>query len=112
MGPTLDGREKPEISAPGQFVTAALARDSELQDEDDRSLDSQRLATIEGTSMAAPVITGVIALMLQKKGTLTPIKVKQVFSTSARRDQHTTAANWTPAFGFGKIDVAGALGEV
>jgi subtilisin family serine protease len=112
MGPTLDGREKPEISAPGQFVTAALARDSELQDEDDRSLDSQRLATIDGTSMAAPVITGVIALMLQKKANLALDKVKEILLDSARKDQHTGAANWSPAFGFGKVDVTGAIGQL
>lgn len=109
LGPTRDGREKPEISGPGQYVTAALATGSELEEEDDRSLDAKRLLTIEGTSMSAPVVTGIIALMLEKKGNLTPDKVRTILASSARKDSHTGTANWNPTYGFGKIDVVQAL---
>jgi subtilisin family serine protease len=105
LGPTRDGREKPEISAPGQYVTAALAKDSEMQDWDDRSLDSKRQLTIEGTSMSAPVVTGVVALMLQKKTSLTPDKVRTILKQSASRDDHTGSLGWNPTYGHGKIDV-------
>jgi len=112
LGPTLDGREKPEISAPGQFVTAALAFQSELEEIDDRSLDSQRLATIEGTSMAAPAIAGVIALMLEKRATLTPSQAHTILADSARKDDHTGSGGWNPMFGFGKIEVVKAMSLV
>ena len=62
--------------------------------------------------MAAPVITGVIALLLQKKANLTPEKVKEILSNSAHKDQHTGAASWSPAFGFGKVDVSGAIDQM
>lgn len=51
-GPTRDGREKPELSAPGSFVVAA------------RSRTGSGVIRKSGTSMAAPAVTGLVALML------------------------------------------------
>ncbi len=59
-GPTRDGRNKPEVSAPGQFVWAAM------------SGSGDGVTKKSGTSMAAPAVTGLIALMLSeasRKGT-------------------------------------------
>lgn len=112
MGPTRDGRWKPEISAPGHWVTAALA-DGSGSAGDDRFADTAgRLLTIRGTSMACPVTAGVIALLLQKKKTLTPDQIRDVLKASARHDAHNGPAEWSPAYGFGKIDVAAALAQV
>jgi subtilisin family serine protease len=112
LGPTRDGRWKPDISAPGQYVTAALADGSELSQWDERALVNERLLTIEGTSMATPVITGIVALLLQRKGTLNVNEVRRILSTSARHDAHTGLAAWDPAYGFGKVDVENALSKV
>jgi subtilisin family serine protease len=111
-GPTRDGRSKPEISAPGQLVTAALAKNSEETQRTDRALVNDRLLTIEGTSMACPAITGIVALLLQKKPTLTVSEVRDVLRRSARHDQQTGAGVWNPSYGFGKVDVAAALALV
>jgi hypothetical protein len=51
-GPTRDGRHKPEVSAPGQFVIAA------------RSRTGTGVTRKSGTSMAAPAVTGLCALAL------------------------------------------------
>lgn len=51
-GPTRDGRQKPEISAPGGNVIAA------------RSRTRNGLTRKSGTSMAAPAVTGLVALMM------------------------------------------------
>lgn len=112
LGPTRDGRWKPDISAPGQYVTAALADQSELAGWDERAFDNQRILTIEGTSMSAPVITGIIALMLQKKPGLTLDEARTVLRQTARHDDHTGPENWNPAYGFGKVDVAAAIGSI
>jgi len=112
LGPTRDGREKPDIAAPGQYVTAALATGSS-ESRDGRFADTaNRLLSIAGTSMASPMVTGVVALLLQKKGTLTPAQVKQALFASARKDGHTGALPWTPQYGHGKIDAAKALDEI
>jgi subtilisin family serine protease len=50
-GPTRDGREKPELSAPGHHVLAAWSRTGDA------------VTRKSGTSMAAPAVTGLIALI-------------------------------------------------
>ena len=108
-GPTRDGREKPDISAPGQYITAAMADQSQLAQRGDRADTTNRLATIEGTSMACPMVTGAIALMLQKRPTLTPKKIREIFEQTSTRDSHTGAANWTPDYGYGKLEALKAV---
>lgn len=112
LGPTRDGRWKPDISAPGQYLTAALASNSELSTLPERALVSQKLVTIEGTSMATPVVTGAIALMLQKKPGLTPSQILDLFNQNARRDQQTGPALWTPTYGYGKLDIPALLSKI
>ncbi|BDM81477.1 S8 family peptidase [Acaryochloris marina] len=112
LGPTRDGRLKPEISAPGQYITAALAENSDLSDVSVRADETNSLLTIEGTSMSAPVVTGAIALMLQKNPSLTPEQVKEILKESAKKDAHTQDTAWTPAYGYGKLDIAAAVSRV
>ncbi len=112
LGPVRDGRQKPDFSAPGQYVTAALADRSAMASFDERALSPSRLLTIEGTSMASPAVAGIVALLFQKKPNLTTEQVRDVLRQSARRDAHTGFAGWDPAYGYGKVDVAAALARV
>jgi subtilisin family serine protease len=102
-GPTRDGREKPEISAPGEMITAALARGSLEADDGERAHTPSRTLTIEGTSMATPFVTGVIALMLERQPKLGPAELLDAIKATAVRDAQTGPANWTPDYGHGKI---------
>ena len=112
QGPTRDGRLKPDISAPGQFLTSALGSGSDMENEVERVRKIERLLTIEGTSMSAPVVTGLIALLLQKKKTLTPDAIKTILKSSARIDAHVGTAGWNPTYGNGKIDIKKAMSAV
>ncbi len=112
LGPTRDGREKPDIAAPGQYITAALAAGSDSESDDERALTAGRVLTIEGTSMASPMVAGLVALMLQKRSSLTPAQARQILASSARKDVHTGPLAWTPQYGHGKIDAAKALAAV
>jgi subtilisin family serine protease len=102
-GPTRDGREKPEISAPGEMITAALAAGSEEADNSERAHTPTRTLTIEGTSMATPFVSGVIALMLEQRPQLDPEGVVAALQATAVKDAHTGPTNWTPEYGHGKI---------
>ncbi len=112
LGPTRDGRWKPEISAPGQYLTAGLADGSLLSNWSERAQKSNRLLSIEGTSMSAPVVTGAIALMLEKEPTLTPNKIKALLKETAKKDEHTQDTPWTSAYGYGKLNIVAALSKI
>jgi subtilisin family serine protease len=117
-GPRRDGVLKPDLAAPGKVVISALARHATIwQPQERRSLieaDSVH-AGLFGTSMAAPAVTGTVALLLQLQPDLTPEAVRELLVRSARQDQFTAHpytgqpdavpnAQW----GYGKLDAAAA----
>jgi hypothetical protein len=59
MGPTFDGRIKPDIVAPGSNITSTVYHTSGSLYQDDG------YGLMSGTSMASPCTAGVIALMLE-----------------------------------------------
>ena len=77
-GPTADGRQKPELVAPGYRIRAARSLPA------DGWHGEQRLTTKSGTSMAAPFVTGTVALMLQAAGRpLSIVEVRRLLIGSA-----------------------------
>ena len=60
---------------------------------------ADRLLSIEGTSMAAPVVAGALALMLQRDPALTTARARGILAERARHDAHTGPAPWTPGYG-------------
>jgi subtilisin family serine protease len=112
-GPTRYGALKPDIVAPGQYVTAALAAGSRMATDPGyvpRHSPAGPYVTIQGTSMAAPFVCGLIALLLEREPDLTPEEVQQRLRVTARRDDDTQQV-WNPGFGFGKLDVEAMLEE-
>lgn len=110
-GPTRHGQQRPDIAAPGQHVVAALAANSHMANApslSQRRLPGDEYISIQGTSMAAPFVTGVIALMLQQEPGLYPEEIHQRLRATAQRDEDTSAV-WNPEFGYGKIDVEALL---
>ncbi len=67
-GPTLDGRTKPDVVAPGVLILAAQAGGTYV--------------LMSGTSMATPHVSGVVALILSGKK-LSPAQVKEVIMSTA-----------------------------
>ena len=110
-GPSRIGLQRPDIAAPGQWIVAALASDSLFSASDDfasRRLPGGRYISSQGTSMATPFVTGVIALMLQKEPELTPEDIRLRLRATATRDAQTSAV-WNTGFGYGKINVPALL---
>ena len=65
-GPTRDGRTKPEIAAPGQWFTSAIAKVDGSPAPDMMADSTRNYAAMNGTSAATPYTAGVIALMYEK----------------------------------------------
>lgn len=111
FGPTRDGRMKPELCAPGNIITSALSVNADVDMFGDARIVyapaypnlMNAYLNYEGTSMAAPHVTGTVALMLEAKPGLTPNDVKVLLTRNTRKDDYTTSsANNT--WGYGKVD--------
>jgi len=102
-GPTRDGRTKPEISAPGIFILAARSLDLPPSDDD----PDQYHRVLAGTSMAAPHVAGLIALMLQYRPELTVKEVRSLLIEGAYLDNFTGLPELNKGsnvWGWGKAD--------
>lgn len=121
MGPTADGREKPDLSAPGTLIVSSLSADAPVCGSED-SYESCLLGTgiyadgkhyvASGTSMSAPHVTGTVALMLQIDPSLQPDQIDTILRRTARHDTFTGSGAWTPGFGAGKLNALAAVQEV
>ena len=70
-GPTADGRQKPEIAAPGYKIRAARSTPKNGWRSGQR-----RLCVKSGTSMAAPWVSGTVALMFGAAGR--PLSIHEI----------------------------------
>ena len=135
-GPTyIDLTVKPDLVAPGNLVVSLLAPGSTLAQTYPQNIvgpsyyrsggtGPAEYLQLSGTSMATPVVSGAVALMLQKDPMLTPETVKarlmktagKTFPVSSTATDPTTGQSFTSFYdaftiGAGYIDVAAALGD-
>jgi serine protease AprX len=78
IGPTPDGRTKPDVTAPGVEIASCQAAGTALG-----SVVAPGFINLDGTSMACPHVAGVSALILSKNGTQTPANVKSLIMSTA-----------------------------
>jgi serine protease AprX len=123
-GPTLvDGVLKPDIVAPGNHIMSTLDYWSTIAyehpenfvnpDEFDADARYPAYLWLSGTSMAAPVVSGTVALMLEANPGLTPNLVKIILMYTAQKlvepDIFTQGAGYLNAEG--AVRLASALSQ-
>ena len=115
IGPTFDGRLKPDVMAPGNNIISSYNSFyiAEHPDAADLKWDVARFdfqgrtyawTSNSGTSSSCPAVAGAIALWLQAKPDLTPQEIKDVLHhTCHHYDESMTWPN--NEYGYGEIDV-------
>jgi subtilisin family serine protease len=116
-GPTLDGRMKPDVVAPGEWITSAATGSvrkkaglpAPLSEDPMMADDEPRYAEQSGTSMAAPHVSGVIAAFLSARPEFIgrPRQVKQLLMDNA-----TDLGRERYAQGAGLVDLMRMLSNV
>lgn len=100
------GTTKPDIVAPGQWYESSYARIPGRGGVTGWQVDDTNLyAAMNGTSAATPYTAGVVALMFQKKPTLTLGEVRNLLTGQITNDPFTGRVP-NGAWGFGKLDLA------
>jgi len=113
IGPTRDGRIAPQISAPGEYIFSPIS--SHLNEgqgfQRHEVLQGGHYRGMQGTSMASPHVTGLVALLLQIDPTLTYEGVLEILESTARSDSHTGSLP-NNFFGSGKVDAFEAVKSI
>jgi serine protease AprX len=83
-GYTLDGFAKPDLAAPGRYMVGPVPVTSTLYSERADHIVDPGYMELSGTSFAAPVVSGVAALILGKHPGFTPDQVKGALMLGAK----------------------------
>jgi serine protease AprX len=82
-GVSQDGFARPDVVAPGRYLVSDIDVTSILpRTYPDRIVDGSYFR-MSGTSMAAPVVSGIVALMLEQNPSLTPGQIKYILTKTA-----------------------------
>ncbi len=111
MGITSDGRIKPDIMAPDVTIAAAYANIlPQIFDCGDTCYE-----ILSGTSMATPIVTGIVALMREVDPNVTPDAVRRIlFDTAEWRGEEggVDDPDKSPYWGFGMVNAHAAVDQV
>ena len=120
MGPSLDGRTKPEVTAPGRNITSSFnsfyleanpTKTGSVVEYSDVNERNYPWKADSGTSMSCPVVAGVIALWLQAKPDLTRNEIVNIMERTCRHpEEELTYPN--NKYGYGEIDAYAGLLDI
>jgi minor extracellular serine protease Vpr len=113
LGPTLDGRIKPDICAPGHVLISLRDKDVYTTpnkgwiDNDGVTGGEVNYYRMNGTSMACPVVSGAAALYLEKYPGAAPQQIYDAIKNFSNISGLKSLPNNT--WGYGKLDIFNAI---
>ncbi len=124
----IDHIVKPDLVAPGNHMVSLRAAGSTLdttypQYELSSTSKTSKYFVLSGTSMATPIVSGAVALLLQQNPSLTPDQVKARLMKTAWKGVGQYTSSWDIfgnaynneydlfTYGAGYLDVYAALGD-
>lgn len=119
QGPALCNADKPTVAAPGSVIKSAVSKygvgfdktGSEIVQDVRRGIKHYYYGAMAGTSMATPMVTGIIALWLQAYPDLTYSQILDIIKSTSNKDEFTGSDEWNNRWGYGKIDAYKGLKE-
>ena len=115
IGPRYDGTMKPDISAPGVAIMSSISSFTNAAYTSLGSVDfngrTYHFAKFSGTSMSAPMVAGVAALILDANPYLSARQVKEIIMETARQDNITgiIPAEGSTRWGSGRVNAYAAV---
>jgi hypothetical protein len=107
-GPTRTGTLKPDITAPGSAIISVLSADASPPYPAALIATDNKHLVLQGTSMAAPHVTGAVAMLLQDDPTMGPAAARARLAAGAWWDE-TTGAVPNPRWGVGRLNLTWLL---
>ncbi len=108
QGPTAQGLTKPDIVVPGRTLITPRSYGSRVENENPKALVSPSYIRGSGTSQAAAVTSGLAALLIAGRPSLTPDQVKNLLKNTASPIAGNSGGT-ANVQGQGRAQLAGAL---
>jgi serine protease AprX len=107
---------KPDVSSFGSGIMSASAATGTSFPGSPRPMANNDYESKDGTSMSTPLVSGVVALMLQADPSLTPEEVKDILRNSSEvwgtASETDVSDRWNSDWGFGLVDASCAIDMV
>jgi len=101
---------KPDVSSPGSGIMSVSAATGSSLPGQPRPLADNEYESKDGTSMSTPLVSGVIALVLEANPGLNPHEVKDLIRNYSQvmgsADMPSVSDKWDDHWGFGMIDAS------
>ena len=123
-GPRLDDGDddewdelKPDLTSYGSGITSATAATGpSFPGQPERPLADNDYDSKDGTSMATPLVSGIVASLLQADDTLSPEDIRNILRNSSESrgaaSEPDVSNRWNDKWGFGLVDASCALDYV
>jgi len=108
LGPTRDGRLKPDVTAPGVVIYSTRSLQAPAGNYFDVVPGNDNYAILAGTSMSAPHVAGIAALVWESNPNLTGAQMRERLRRTASEPTDGPAVpNMT--WGYGKVNALDAI---